>query len=123
MIRRMPTEISSSTTEIDGGADRVVALDLGEDGERGDLDAAGEQDQRAELTDRAGEREPGAGEDGRPEARQDDRAGRWSSCVAPSEAAASSMSLSSSISVGWTERTTNGSVMKSSASDHADQLV
>ena len=34
---------------------------------------------------------------------------------APSEAAASSMSRSSSSSTGWTERTTNGNVMKSSA--------
>ena len=43
--------------------------------------------------------------------------------LAPSDAAASSTSRSSSISTGWTERTTNGSVTNSSASTIAGRVT
>src|SRR5829696_2822195 len=58
-----------------GGADRVVALDLLEDEHRGDLrlerDVARDQDDRAELADRAGERQRGAAQDRRHEVGED----------------------------------------------------
>ena len=41
---------------------------------------------------------------------------------APSDAAASSISRSSSMSTGWTARTTNGSVTNSSASRTAQRV-
>ena len=66
-----------------GGAGRVAALDLAEDEDRGDLglegDVARDQDQRAELADRARERERAiAGEDRRGEVGEDRCGGRSS---------------------------------------------
>ena len=54
--------------------------------------------------------------------RQHDPAERSGSPLAPSDAAASSISGSSSISTGCTERTTNGSVTNSSASRIAQRV-
>ena len=75
----------------------------------------GDEDERADLADRAGERERDAREDPGQDVRQDDARGRPVVSLAPSERAASSISTSSSSSTGCTVRTTNGSVTKSSA--------
>ena len=55
------------------------------------------------------------GEDAREDVRAARSAGTSVKSLAPSERAASSISVSSSISTGCTVRTTNGSVTKSSA--------
>src|SRR6188472_252813 len=58
------------------GADRVVALDLAEDVDGRELrlerDVAGDEDDRAELADGAGEAHRGAGEDRGDEVREHD---------------------------------------------------
>src|SRR6476469_8031123 len=83
-------------------ADRVVALDLTEDVDRRQLGV--ERDVAGHAPDRmAGTR---LGRTTRRKVVVED---------APSEAAASSISRSSSCTTGWTERTTNGSVTNSSA--------
>ncbi len=62
------------------------------------------------------------GEDARKDVRKDDPAERSSNSPAPSERAASSISVSSSMRTGCTVRTTNGSVTKSSAKKIAQRV-
>ena len=76
---------------------------------------AGDEDERADLADRARERQCDAREDPGQDVRQHD-APEHRPSPAPSERAASSISVSSSSSTGCTVRTTNGSVTKSRAS-------
>src|SRR5215203_3135486 len=100
------------------GARRLSTLYLPEDVDRGDLGlerlVARYEDHRAELAHGAGETQ------GRPESMAGRRVGKMirlkvAKPPAPNDAAASSMSRSSSISTGWTALMTNGSVTKSSA--------
>ena len=104
----------------------VVALDLAEDVDGRDLgverEVARDQHDRAELADRARERERDAGEDRRQRGSGRRCAGRSAVGRAPRQAAASSISRSSSSSTGCTVRTTNGSVTKSSASTIAARV-
>src|SRR4051812_6525490 len=95
----------------------VVALELLVDVDRRDLRVeglvAGDEDDRAELADRA------AKASAPPETIAGMRLGRMMRrnvvpAPAPSDVAASSISLSSSMRTGCTERTTNGRVTKSS---------
>ena len=71
-------EITSSTTATADGAGLVAALDVVEDEDRRDLglerQVPGDEHERADLADRARERERDAGEDPGEDVRQDDAA-------------------------------------------------
>ena len=125
--RRRAQPMASSTTSamatrtIDTalGAREVVALGQAEDVGRRDLglerEVARNEDDRAELARRRGRRpaRPRPAPTGSTLGRMT-RNSTWRR-VAPREAAASSISASSSASTGWTLRTQKGRVTKSSA--------
>ena len=110
-----------------GGAGHVVALDLAEDEHRGDLGLVRQVARRSARSSRT--RPPRAPNASPTPARIAGRSfGRMIRRkivhgLAPSDAAASSMSRSSAISTGCTARTTNGSVTNSSASSNRDARV
>ena len=71
---------------------------------------AGNENDRAVFTDRAGERQREAGQQRRHQARQD-HAGNGLPAAGAKLAAASSISAIQLVSTGWTVRTTNGRPM------------
>ena len=108
MAKSTPTD-DGEQEDRDGRGARVVAgLHPAEDVDgRGlglERDVPGQQDQRAELADRPGEGERAAGEDRRASGSGRRMLRKIRRFEAPSEAAASSISWSSSISTGCTAR-------------------